>query len=306
MSTLTPTLTLGTRTSNLALWQTNHIAALLQKAWPGLACQLVPYQTQGDKHLDKHLPEIGGKGVFTQALAQGLQMGQIRAAVHSLKDLPVADSPGLVVGAIVGREDPRDVLITATGQPLASLPAGAVVGSSSLRRQAQLRRLRPDLIVKPIRGNVETRLEQVRGGGYDGTLLAGAGLIRLGLTAWVAEWLPLAQMLPAPGQGALAVQCRADDGEMLRLLAAIHQPEVAAVVTAERAFLQGLGGGCAVPVGAYGVWQDGTIFLQGGVWGLDGNTAVSLSGSGHDPHQLGQTMAQQALAHGAADILRRI
>jgi hydroxymethylbilane synthase len=296
-------ITLGTRTSPLALWQTEHIAALLRQAWPDLACELTPYITQGDKTLDKPLPEIGGKGLFTLELENGLRDSIIHLAVHSLKDLPVEDSPGLTLGAIVGRADPRDALITANNLPLADLPPGAVVGTSSLRRQAQLRRLRPDLTIRSIRGNVATRIRKVREGDYEATLLAAAGLTRLGLEDEIAEWLPLSQMLPAPGQGALAVQCRADDTETIRLLAAIHQPEVAAAVTAERQFLQGLGGGCATPVAAYAEWVNDRLHLTGLVSALDGGTAVQVAAHGDDPIQLGRQLAQQALSQGAKEIL---
>jgi hydroxymethylbilane synthase len=203
----------------------------------------------------------------------------------------------------VGRADVRDVLIAANGRTLANLPHGAIVGTSSLRRQSQLRRQRPDLDVRSIRGNVETRIRKVHDGQYDATILAAAGVTRLGLEEHVAEWLPLETMLPAPGQGALAVQCRADDAETLRLLSAIHQPEVAAAVTAERAFLHALGGGCATPVAAYAVWEDGRLQLIGYVGAVNGMTMVRVHGSGEDPEALGQSLAQEAIAEGAAEIL---
>ncbi len=294
---------IGTRTSNLALWQTQHIISLLTQAWPGITCRTKSYLTQGDKTLDKPLPLIGGKGLFTQELEQALLDGRIHLAVHSLKDLPVEDSPGLTLGAIVGRADVRDVLIAADGRTLATLPRGAVIGTSSLRRQSQLRRQRPDLDVRSIRGNVETRIRKVQEGQYDATVLAAAGVTRLGLEQYVAEWLPLEIMLPAPGQGALAVQCRADDTDTLELLASIHQPEVAAAVTAERAFLHALGGGCATPVAAYGVWKDGRIDLIGYVGAVNGETMVQVRGSGEEPEALGQELAREAMAEGAAEIL---
>lgn len=292
---------IGTRTSQLALWQTNHIIALLAQLWPDLSCRAEPFVTQGDKTLDKPLPQIGGKGLFTQELEQALLDGRIHFAVHSLKDLPVADSPGLTLGAIVGRADVRDVLIGA--YTLATLPPNAVVGTSSLRRQSQLRRLRPDLDVRSIRGNVETRIRKVHDGHYDATILAAAGVTRLGLDQHIAEWLSLETMLPAPGQGALAVQCRDDDAETLDLLATIHQPEVAAAVTAERAFLQALGGGCATPVAAYARWDNGRLQLTGYVGAVDGQKMVRVKGSGDDAQKLGQAMAQVAIAEGAAEIL---
>ena len=294
---------IGTRTSNLALWQTRHIMALLAQAWSDVTCRTESFVTQGDKTLDKPLPQIGGKGLFTQELEQALLDGRIHLAVHSLKDLPVEDSPGLTLGAIVGRADVRDVLIAENGRTLETLPRGAIVGTSSLRRQSQLRRQRPDLDVRSIRGNVETRIRKVHDGQYDATILAAAGVTRLGLEEHVVEWLPLEIMLPAPGQGALAVQCRAADAETLRLLAAIHQPEVAAAVTAERAFLHALGGGCATPVAAYGVWKDGRLHLIGYVGAVNGMTMVRVHGSGEDPEALGHALAQEAIAEGAAEIL---
>ena len=294
---------IGTRTSNLALWQTRHISALLEKAWLDVSCGNEPFVTQGDKTLDKPLPQIGGKGLFTQELEQALLDGRIHLAVHSLKDLPVEDSPGLVLGAIVGRADVRDVLIAANGRTLQSLPRGAIVGTSSLRRQSQLRHQRPDLDVRSIRGNVETRIRKVQEGQYDATILAAAGVTRLGLDEHIAQWLPLEMMLPAPGQGALAVQCRADDAETLRLLAAIHQPDVAAAVTTERAFLHALGGGCATPVAAYALWENGRLHLTGLVGSLDGQNMVRVADSGDGAAALGQALAQQAIAQGAAEIL---
>lgn len=296
-------LILGTRTSNLALWQTHHIIGLLKQAWPDVVCRQADFVTQGDKTLDKPLPQIGGKGLFTLELEEALRHGRIDIAVHSLKDLPVDDAPGLTLGAIVGRADVRDVVISANGETLADLRHGAVVGTSSLRRQAQLRRLRPDLNVQSIRGNVETRIRKVVDGPYDATLLAAAGVTRLELDDHVAEWLPLGVMLPAPGQGALGIQCRADDEATLALLAAIHNTDVATAVTAERTFLNALGGGCATPVGAHATVLNGTIFLTALVAAIDGTAVISTSGTGTDPHELGQQLAQQAITDGAAEIL---
>ncbi len=297
-------LIIGTRTSQLALWQTRHIIGLLAQAWPDVTSRTEPFLTYGDKTLDQSLPQIGGKGLFTQELELALLDGRIHLAVHSLKDLPVADSPGLTLGAIVGRADVRDVLIAANGRTLQTLPPGAIVGTSSLRRQSQLHRLRPDLDIRSIRGNVETRIRKVLvDGQYDATVLAAAGLIRLGLEGYIADWLPLKTMLPAPGQGALAVQCRADDAGTLRLLASLHQPEVAATVIAERTFLHALGGGCATPVAAHAVVTDGRLHLTGLVSSLDGRKIVRVAGSDDDAVTLGHALARQAIAEGAAEIL---
>jgi hydroxymethylbilane synthase len=297
-------LIIGTRTSQLALWQTRHIIDLLAQAWPDVTSRTEPFLTHGDKTLDQPLPQIGGKGLFTQELELALLDGRIHLAVHSLKDLPVADSPGLTLGAIVGRADVRDVLIAANGRTLQTLPPGAIVGTSSLRRQSQLYRLRPDLDIRSIRGNVETRIRKVLvDGQYDATILAAAGLLRLGLEGYIADWLPLKTMLPAPGQGALAVQCRADDADTLRLLAGLHQPEVAATVIAERTFLHALGGGCATPVAAHAVVTDGRLHLTGLVGSLDGRKIVRVAGSDDDAVTLGHALARQAIAEGAAEIL---
>jgi hydroxymethylbilane synthase len=265
---------------------------------------LETFVTKGDQTLDKPLPEIGGKGLFTAELEAALGHGRIDLAVHSLKDLPVADVQGLTLGAISSRADVRDVLLTQ--QPnwtLGNLPMGASVGTSSLRRKAQLLQARPDLNVQSIRGNVDTRLSKVQAGEYDAAVLAAAGLIRLGLAAHIAQYLPLEVMLPAPGQGALAVQCRADDGEMLALLAAIDDEDTRHCVIAERAFLAALGAGCSLPVGAYATIAAGTIELRGLVGAVDGSRVIEVKAYGREPQELGAELAKKALARGAAELL---
>src|SRR5215211_5526977 len=234
-------LNFATRSSALARWQTAHVIRLLQNTWPTLECSEHIITTTGDRVLDRPLPEIGGKGLFTAELEEALLSGEVDAAVHSLKDLPVEEPPGIVIGAIPEREAAYDVLVSAEAWTLPNLPEGARVGTCSLRRTAQLLARRPDLTILPLRGNVDTRLRKVLNGEYDAIVLAAAGLTRLGLEAHITETLPLDMMLPAPGQGALAVQCRADDEETLRLLTAIHDPLTYAAVSAERAFLSGLG-----------------------------------------------------------------
>jgi hydroxymethylbilane synthase len=295
------TLTIGSRVSKLAMWQTNHIIDLLRKAFPQLDCKTEPFVTKGDKTLDQPLPEIGGKGLFTWELESALRDGRIDIAVHSLKDLPVENAEGLTLGAIVGRADVRDLLIG--NRRLIDLPLGAIVGTSSLRRQAQLRHLRPDLEVRSIRGNVQTRIRKVQEGQYDATVLAAAGVIRLGLEEHIAEWLSLETMLPAPGQGALGIQCRADDTETLALLSKINCADVETAVTAERTFLNHLNGGCATPVGAYAVIKSGKLHLTGLVSDPNGTRYVRVSGYGEDGIALGRKLAIQALADGAGDIL---
>ena len=300
------TLILGTRGSPLARWQTDYIVAQLQAAWPQVSCQIKLFSTQGDRTQaeNKPLPEIGGKGLFTQELEAALHQGEIDLAVHSLKDLPVENPPGLMLGAICGRAEVGDGLVARNGLTLASLPLGAVVGTSSTRRAAQLLALRPDLVIKPIRGNVATRIQKVLAGDYDATVLALAGLERLGLQAAVTERLSLQIMLPAPGQGALAVQCRTEDSRTLALLAVLDEPMVRAAVHAERAFLHALGGGCSAPVAAYAQVIEYTdrVRLIALVATLDGRTVVRVQGEG-DAATIGEELAQQALAQGADHIL---
>lgn len=293
----------ATRPSALARWQTNWVCQALQAAWPGLACEELVITTQGDRILDRPLPEIGGKGLFTLELETELRAGRVQAAVHSLKDLPVEDAPGLVVGAIPARAEARDVLISAQGCKLSELPQGARVGTSSLRRAAQLLRLRPDLRIEPLRGNVDTRLRKVKAGQYEAIVLAGAGVQRLGLEEAVSEWLPLETMLPAPGQGALAVQCHSDDEGTLRLLRAIDDPGTRQAVLAERAFLSGLGGGCSVPVAAYARCSGGMVHLRGRVASPDGRRTIEVERSGADARSVGEEAAREALSQGAKELL---
>lgn len=299
------TLRIGTRTSKLALWQTNHIKQQLETHWPGLVCHLETFVTQGDRTLNKPLPEIGGKGLFTAELEGALLDGRIDLAVHSLKDLPVADTHGLTLGAISSRADVRDVLVThERNRTLGNLPLGATVGTSSLRRQAQLLHARPDLNVQSIRGNVDTRLRKVQDGAYDAAVLAAAGLTRLGLEEHIAQYLPLDVMLPAPGQAALAVQCRAADEDTLHLLTPLNDADTRYCVTAERAFLGGLGSGCSLPVAAYATRRGENIMLTGFVGAVDGSRVIEVAGNGRDPQQLGLELAKKALSKGAADLLR--
>jgi hydroxymethylbilane synthase len=293
-------LILATRPSPLAHWQTRWVIAAMKQAWPGLICEEKVITTQGDRVLDKPLPEIGGKGLFTQELEAELLSGSVHAAVHSLKDLPVELPPELKIGCIPARAEVRDALVSAGGWTLNRLPGGARLGTSSLRRAAQALHLRPDLRVEPLRGNIDTRLRKAREGQYDAILLAGAGLVRMGWEEAVSEWLSLEVMLPAPGQGALAVQCRADDAQTLRLLAALEDPAARAAVTAERAFLQGLGGGCSVPVAAHAKAGDQGWHLIGRVLSPDGRRIIQVEGEGPDPFALGERLARNALAQGAA------
>ncbi len=297
----------ATRPSSLARRQTQWVMAALQQAHPGLQCEERIISTQGDRILDKPLPEIGGKGLFTQELENELLSGGVHCAVHSLKDLPIDEPEGLTIGCIPVRGEARDVLISERGTHLANLPAGSRVGTSSLRRTAQLLAARPDLQPAALRGNVDTRVRKALEGQYAAILLAGAGLNRLGLEKHVTEWLPMELMLPAPGQGALAVQCRRDDPATLKLLEALEDGATRQAVNAERAFLEGLGGGCSLPVAAYAQTgnpdQQGTLSLTGLVISPDGKTAIRVEGEGRQPDELGAGLARQAIAGGAEEIL---
>lgn len=296
----------ATRPSALARWQTQWVMNALKNIYPDLVCEEKVITTQGDKILDKPLPEIGGKGLFTQELEGELLSRAVHCAVHSLKDLPVENPAGLAIGCIPARAEVRDALISKNYFTLPTLPQQAVVGTSSLRRAAQLLAARPDLRTESLRGNVDTRLRKAMDGQYDAIILAGAGLTRLGLDKHVTEWLSLDVMLPAPGQGALAVQCRSNDQATLDLLAALDDESTRRAVTAERAFLSGLGGGCAVPVAAFAQTADNArsqIRLTGLVISVDGKNAIKVTGEGIDARQLGNELAQQAIQRGANEIL---
>jgi len=300
--------TLGTRASALARAQTELVIALLVTARPGLECATEVVATAGDRTQasGEPLPEIGGKGLFTAELERALRDGEIDLAVHSLKDLPTEDPDSVVVAAVTARADVRDCLVARGGATLAELPPDALVGTSSLRRAAQLRALRPDVEVRSIRGNVDTRVRKVMDGEFDAAVLAAAGVRRLGLEQAVTEWIPSETMLPAPGQGALAVQCRADDDPLRALLAELDDPAARAETTAERAFLHALGGGCAAPVAALAVTTTTPrVRLQGLVAAVDGADVVRVRGEG-EPRELGERLAEEALAGGADRILAAI
>lgn len=301
------TLTIGTRKSTLALWQTNYVARALEETGPDVVCEIKHFVTKGDQTQQAGipLPEIGGKGLFTWELENALRTDEIQLAVHSLKDLPVEDADGLLIGAVPPRANVQDVLVAQNGWILDTLPLGAVVGTGSKRRAAQLLAARPDLEIRSIRGNVETRMRKVLEEKlYDATILAAAGLERLGLTENITQYLPIDIMLPAPGQGALAVQCRLDNEPVQQLLDEIHDVDSYGAVTAERMFLSGLGGGCSAPVAAYAEVTDGEIFLRGLVASADGQQMIRVSDYGRDPHELGQQLAQEALENGAAEMMK--
>ncbi|MGB9673604.1 MAG: hydroxymethylbilane synthase [Anaerolineales bacterium] len=297
-----------TRPSRLARWQTQSVIQDLERLFPSLHIEERTITTQGDRIKKRPLPEIGGKGLFTKELELELLQGKAHAAVHSLKDLPVDGTPGLILAAIPPRAEAADVLVSRFGYTIETLPKGAIVGTSSLRRSAQLLAIRPDVLPKPLRGNIDTRLRKALNGDYDAIIVAGAGLMRLGLQVYITEWLPLEWMLPAPGQGALAVQCAVSDQETREKLQLLNDSATQTAVTAERAFLKGLGGGCSLPIGAYAQTkpnEDGgmQINLYGVVVGLDGKKVIRVSGEGSDGTQLGENLAQEALQLGAAELL---
>ncbi len=287
---------IGTRRSLLARWQADHVRELLLAQ--NQTAELVFFTTQGDQILDKPLTEIGGKGLFTLELEHALREGQIDMAVHSLKDLPT-DTP-FMLGAILRRASPFDALVSRTGQPLDSLPSGAVIGTSSLRRSAQLKAYRPDLQIRSIRGNVDTRLRKIFEGEYDAGVLAVAGLDRLGKSDVISEIFSPEVMLPAPGQGAIAVQCRADNSALLKLLAALDDADTRACVTAERAFLHALDSGCRLPVAAYATLNAGGLELTGRVSAADGTKTITVKGQAavQENVALGIRLAEEILARG--------
>ncbi len=293
----------GTRTSRLAIWQTDHVLAGLTAAWPSLRVEASPFTTKGDRILDTPLPEIGGKGLFTAELESAIRTCAIDMAVHSLKDLPTASPPGIVVAAVLNRAEALDALVSGNGQGLMDLPPGSLVGTSSTRRTAQVLKHRPDLQIRSIRGNVPTRLQKVLDGLYDASILAVSGLVRLGLGDSITERLSPEVMLPAPGQGAIGVQCREDDHELMDFLAVLDDPEARSTTTAERAFLAGLQAGCSSPLGALARLTRDVVILEGIVLSLDGRKEIRVRGEGRDPAALGIALAEEALAGGAARLI---
>ncbi len=299
-------LRLGTRASALARHQAGLAVAALRGADPAVRIEVVPFTTRGDRDLERPLPEIGGKGVFTEELERALLADEITVAVHSLKDLPTAQPAPLVIGAVLERADPGDVLISRSRATLAGLPPGPGIGTSSTRRAAQIAALRPDARLLELRGNVETRVRKALdpNGPYDGVVLAAAGIARLGLDPAVSERLSPAQFLPAPGQGAIALQCR-KDGPAAAVLARVNHLATWAAVTAERAFLAALEGGCAAPIGAFARVEGQSLVLAGLVASTDGRTVLRFRAAGavESAQDLGASLAEQARNAGAEKLL---
>jgi len=301
----------GTRASRLALWQTDHVIGELRRHWPTVQIERVPITTLGDRVTGVALSKIGDKGIFSRELEDGLRDGSIDLAVHSLKDLPTELPPDLEVAAVLEREDPRDVLVAAPTLTMATLPGGARVGTSSLRRRAQLAAARPDLTIVDIRGNVPTRLERVRQGDVDAVLLALAGLKRLGLESQASEVLDPEAVVPAPGQGALAVQIRRGDDRMARLLGPLEHAPTRLATTTERALLGYLQGGCQVPVGALAEFEGTLLRLRAIVASPDGGHVVKRWATApvrslEQALDLGEALGRDLLDAGARDILNAI
>ncbi|ADV26106.1 porphobilinogen deaminase [Pseudoxanthomonas suwonensis 11-1] len=299
------TLRIATRKSPLALWQSEHVAARLRAAHPGLEVVLVPLSTRGDEVLDRSLAAIGGKGLFLKELEIAMERGEADCAVHSLKDVPMELEPGFVLPAVLERADPADAFVSNDFADLDALPQGAVVGTSSLRRQAQLRARRPDLQLRDLRGNVNTRLAKLDAGEYHAIILACAGLQRLGLDARIRARLVPPQWLPAPAQAVVACECRAGDERTIGLLSLLEHAPTRAVIEAERALNRGLHGSCHVPVAAYAELHDRTLRLQALVGSAADGRAVRAEGEGPaaDPQTLGSRLAAELLERGAGEFL---
>ena len=296
---------IATRQSALALWQAEYVKTRLERAHPGLRVSLLPMTSRGDKLLDAPLAKIGGKGLFVKELETALLEGAADIAVHSMKDVPMDFPEGLGLYCICEREDPRDAFVSNTYASLAELPAGSVVGTSSLRRQAQLLACRPDLQIRFLRGNVNTRLAKLDAGEYDAIILAAAGLIRLGFEARIRSSIGVEDSLPAGGQGAVGIECRSADSEIHALLAPLHHADTALRVTAERALNKRLNGGCQVPIGGLAIVNGASVTLNAAACNLDGTDFIAavVTGSAGNAEKIGEDAAAALLAKGAGRIL---
>ena len=298
-------LVIATRRSRLALWQAEHIRQRLEALHAGLAVALLPLTTRGDELLDSRLDDVGGKGLFVKELENAMADGRAQLAVHSIKDVPADLPPGFLLAAITAREDPRDAFVSSRYDGLKGMPAGAVIGTSSLRREAQVAALNPALKVRLLRGNVETRLAKLDRGEYDAIVLAVSGLLRLGLESRIRARLAPEDILPAPGQGALGIECLASAAEVVRLLAPLNDAGSAACVLAERTVSRALGGNCTIPLGAYAEISGSRLRLRALVASPDARriARAECEGAAANPEALGQLAAQQLRSRGAAEIL---
>ncbi|EDN66896.1 porphobilinogen deaminase [Beggiatoa sp. PS] len=299
---------IATRKSPLALWQTHHVRDILCHAHPQLQIELVEMTTQGDKILDVPLAKIGGKGLFVKELENGLFEGKVDIAVHSMKDVPVEFPPGLILPVIMEREEPYDAFVSNHYSGFTALPQGAIVGTSSLRRQCQLLVLRPDLQIRTLRGNVGTRLKKLDNGDYDAIILAAAGLKRLGMAERIREVLKPEVMLPAIGQGAIGIECRADDTETQQLIAVLNHKPTQERLKAERALNEQLNGGCQVPIAGYAEIEAEMMTVRGLVGDIDGKEVLhhKVQGPIESAETLGKELATELLAQGADRLLAKL
>ena len=307
----TQTIRIATRKSALALWQAEYVKAQLEHFHPDIIVELVPMTTKGDIILDTPLAKVGGKGLFVKELEVAILENRADIAVHSMKDVPVEFPQGLGLEVICPREDPRDAFVSKKIASLSDLPEGAIVGTSSLRRQCQIKALRPDLDIRDLRGNVNTRLRKLDDGEYDAIILAAAGLIRLEMPERIREYIAPEVMLPANGQGAVGIECRNDDQTIKALLAPLGCKETHIRVLAERAMNRALEGGCQVPIGSYAIIENNNndeLYLRGLVGATDGSTILhsEIRGSLAQAESLGEQLAQDLLSQGADKILRQV
>lgn len=302
------TIRIATRKSALALWQAEYVKERLEHFHPELNVELVPMVTKGDVILDTPLAKVGGKGLFVKELEVAMLEKRADIAVHSMKDVPVEFPEGLGLEVICPREDPRDAFVSNTIKSLDELPQGAIVGTSSLRRQCQLKAMRPDLDIRDLRGNVNTRLAKLDAGEYDAIILAAAGLIRLEMPDRIAQFIEPEVLLPANGQGAVGIECRTDDDTVKALLAPLACQTTKIRVLAERAMNRKLEGGCQVPIGSYATIENDTVYLRGLVGAIDGSKIISddISGSVNEAENLGVRLAESLLSQGADSILKQV
>ncbi|MBN1931840.1 MAG: hydroxymethylbilane synthase [Desulfobacterales bacterium] len=302
------TIKIGTRGSQLALWQSNWVKSTLELKYPSLSIELVKIKTKGDKILDVPLAKVGGKGLFVKEIEEAILDGRIDLAVHSMKDMPAEIPDGLCIGAIPERENPRDVLISKEGRLLCELQPGAHIGTSSLRRAAQILHVRPDLVISPLRGNLDTRIKKLEKKNLDAVILAAAGVKRLNLESKITEYIDDNVILPAVGQGALCIEIRKNDPEIGSIVSFLDHPATRSIVMGERAFLNRLEGGCQVPIAAHGKIEKDIFTLCGLVAGLDGKTIIkdSISGSKDLSKKIGIQLADRLLSMGAKEILENL
>ena len=299
-------LVIATRRSRLALWQAEHIKARLESLEAGLRVELLPMTTRGDELVDRRLDQVGGKGLFVKELESAMAEGRADLAVHSMKDVPADLPPGFTLAAVTVREDPRDALVSNRYGALAEMPAGAVLGTSSLRRAAQVSERHPRLELRLLRGNVETRIAKLDRGDYDAIVLAVAGLVRLGLAERIRSRLAIEESLPAPGQGALGIECLERRADLISRLQALDDADTGRCVRAERAVSRALGGSCALPLAAYAVLAHGRLELQALVASADGRRVVRARAEGADAEAVGAAAAQALRAQGAEAILQSV